>query len=340
MLFLLVSSCTSDVITTPSNKNSQPQKAEQGTLSARELQDRGDLAAAILAYDSQLAQNPSDISALGNRANLLSISGKNEAALIDYDALLDVDPGNFAAHEKRAALLSEMKSYEKAAQAYDLIIAHRPKSATLFNSRGMALLELGQVQRAKVDFDSALYYQPNWLPALANRGAANYALGLFQAAQQDFQICGDGSPVSINGLGLIAQFVSKDLNLAERKFSEASILFPRDPAAWFNLAFLRAAEMKQEEAIRLFTKVLDLDSLHFDAATNRGLIYMQLKDPEKALTDFDFVAAHLPNQGRPILLKGWAKCEKGEWLRGCLDLADAKSLGEKDAQKLINQYCK
>ena len=341
MLSLLFTfSCSSNTKLPAENENSEKKQVLDEAPTAKDLQDRGDVVAAIKAYDEQLRESPNDVSALGNRARLLTSEGRMEAALSDYDVLIQIDPGNLAAHEKRAELLFDMKRFAAAKRAFDIIISHRPESAALHNRRGMALLEMGSVNEAIFDFDSALVYKPQWMTAHANRGTAYYELGNYDAARADFGVCGNGNPIAINGLGLIAQFVQDDLVLAERKFSEATVLFPQDPSAWFNLAFIRAGENEQEEAIRLFSKVLTLDSLYFDAAINRGLIHMQMKNPSKALPDFEFVSSHLPDQSRPMLLKGWAKCEMGAWLKGCLDLADAKSLGEKEAQKLIERYCK
>ena len=318
------------------HSDSAPSRKESG----RYLQNQGNIVAAIAAYDAEIDANPKDIAALGNRAVLLNKLGRKQEALLDYEQILEIDPGNYPTHEKRAALLADLGKFDQAVQSYDLILQHRKGSAEIFDARGAVFLKNGKFKLAIQDFDSALAIQPNWVQAIANRGTAFYEQGNFQAAKIDFLRCGNQSAVSINGLGLIAQFAEGDTALARRHFIEATITFPFDAAGWYNLAFLNAAKNERFEAIRLFSKALDLDSSYLDAAINRGLIQMQIGETDKALSDFEFVRQKSPENSRAILLAGWAKCEKGDWLKGCLDLSDAQEMGEKEAKKLIERYCK
>ncbi|HEX2898893.1 MAG TPA: tetratricopeptide repeat protein [Bacteroidia bacterium] len=310
---------------------------------AKALQERGDIQGAIQAYDRLLLQDPINIAALGNRANLLQGEGDFKAALRDYNVLLEVDPSNVAALMRRADLQVKLGQLAAALRDYDLMLSHRPDDATLLNSRGEVHLQLGQAAKAAQDFQAALKLRPGWDAAVLNRAAVWYALGDFEQARTDYQAilaAQPGNSEATNGLGLITQFVDGDLAAAEELYRKAIFQDARNAGAWYNLAFLEAGKGQSLKAIDDFGEAIRLDATYADARLNRGLLHMQVKLVGDAVADFEAAVELRPDNAHAHLLLGWARCEGGSRIQGCLSLSKAKELGDKDADNLIRQYCK
>jgi tetratricopeptide (TPR) repeat protein len=301
----------------------------------------------LAEYNHVLAQDPTDLGAMGNRARLYEQMGQPIAALADYDALLLSDPNNAPALERRASLLAKEGKFEAAVQDYDRLMQNPETDvALLLNGRGKAKLDGGQAKQAEADFSAALELRPNWAEAMVNRGAARYALGAHALAREDFSMAIALDPKAseaYNGLGLIAQFVDNDLAVAEVDFSQALMLDRTNAGAWYNMGFLEAARKATHKAIQNFNEAIRLDSGYVDARINRGILQMQSDRADSALLDFEWVVVRRPNDARAWQLRGWAHCELGKRAQGCIDLSEASRLGlgqQPDHLKLITRYCK
>jgi tetratricopeptide (TPR) repeat protein len=317
----------------------------QGSLleQAKQLQDQQNISGAIERYSQVLKADPINIAALGNRAYLRASTGNLEAALQDYNVLLEVDPSNFAGLLRRADLLSKMRRDSAALQDYSLLLSHRPDDAELLNARGEVQMRVGSWKEAIADFDAAFKLRRNWEKPLLNRAAAWYSLGDDKSASADYnrvlQINPQNSEAT-NGLGLIQQHYLGELEKAEELYQKAILQNPKNAGAWFNLAFLEAGRGQSIKAVADFGEAIRLDSTYVDAYTNRGILQMQLNKSTEAMADFEFSAAAHPQDGRCVMLLGWAQCESNQTMEGCITLARASALGEKSTVDLIKKYCK
>jgi len=78
-----------------------------------------------------------------------------------------------------------------------------------------------------------------------------------------------------------------EFELAKEQYQNLITIDPRSYPAYNNLGYMALVyEDNYEEAVRYFTKAIELDSLYDQAWCNRGIAYFYLEDWQNARTDF------------------------------------------------------
>jgi eukaryotic-like serine/threonine-protein kinase len=105
--------------------------------------------------------------------------------------------------------------------------------------------------------------------------------------------------------------------------AETTRLEPRNYANWLLLGNCYARIGYSEEALLCFEHGIamhpDLDWTYF----NRGLLYLDMKNPRKAIEDFDRVIALRPNRTEAYINRGLAQLELGDFAASVTDLTTA-----------------
>ena len=106
-----------------------------------------EFAAQLLAYAAAVGvEDP----VIGNTdAELLRKKGQVEAALAAYDAVIERFPNDVVARNGRAEVLKERGDLEAALAAYDAVIEEFPYNAIARNARGSVLILLGRLDEAR-----------------------------------------------------------------------------------------------------------------------------------------------------------------------------------------------
>lgn len=298
---------------------------------------------ALMRYGEILRADPNNVSALGNRGRLLWSLGRLQEARRDFSIILEIDPSNISALNDRARLLTELGMNKEAFRDWGQLITLQPRDVMVRSGLGNTLLRMGRIRDALDQFEIAMQLDPSREDLQLNAAAAQYQLGNYAAAREVYQQILDVNPQSadaLNGMGLILQFVDNDPQAAEQHYRLALAINPNSAGAWFNIAFLEAGRGLNMKAIEDFGNAIRLDSTYLDARLNRGLLYINVRQPSDAVADLEWVTQRQPNHGRAWLLLGWARCLSRDDMQGCIDLAHAKQLGQADANALIQQHCK
>lgn len=310
---------------------------------ARLALDRHDTARALHVFDSVLGRDPGLVPALGNRAALRAAMGDDSAALADYSHLLDIAPDNLPARDRRAGLLYEMGRHAEAIQDLQYLQQEADVDAPALWSRiAEARMALGEHKAALEAYGQALSLRPGWHIAQCGRADALFELGDFASAQAGYLDVIAARPHDSrahNGLGLVQQFGFGELGDAEQSFRQALFDDPNNAGAWYNLGFLEAGRGANAAAISDFDRAILLDPDFVDAYLNRGLLQMRQGFPRLALDDFERACTLAPASAHAHMLRGWALCELGDRMRGCLDLATAHAGGQAGADDLVAKYC-
>ena len=119
------------------------------TCDAELLRKRGDLAAALAAYDAVIERFPDDVVARAGRAEVLKEQGDLAAALAAYDAVIERFPDNVVARNGRAEVLKEQGDLAAALAAYDAVIERFPHDSIARSARAGVLLLMGRVNEAR-----------------------------------------------------------------------------------------------------------------------------------------------------------------------------------------------
>ena len=143
---------------------------------AEVLKERGDLEAALAAYDAVIECFPNNVVARNGRAEVLKERGDLEAALAAYDAVIERFPDNVVARAGRAEVLKERGDLEAALAAYDAVIEEFPYNAIARNARGSVLILLGRLDEARASL-------PNRSPRTVQDWIAYHVLGMAELGQ-------------------------------------------------------------------------------------------------------------------------------------------------------------
>jgi len=132
---------------------------------------------------------------------------------------------------------------------------------------------------------------------------------------------------------------SKDYKAAIADYTTAVKLNPKFAEAYYNRGTAKVYIEDYKGAILDYDKAIGIDSEYTNAYKNRGSARIKINDLEGALGDFDKVIRTEPGNTSAYFLRGQVKLQQDKLESGCGDLAKAYELGEKRAQKLIDQYC-
>lgn len=109
----------------------------------------------------------------------------------------------------------------------------------------------------------------------------------------------------------------------------------------YNIRGLAKTQLKDlEGAINDFEKAIEIDNDFALAYSGRALVKVILKDIDGAINDYDKAIEIDPKNGLFYASRGGFKFFSDLKKEGCEDFQKAKQLGFRDAQALINKFCK
>lgn len=207
---------------------------------------------------------------LPNHFDALSLLGTSqvncsrfEEAVATLTRAISVDPRSADAQSNLGTALSELGRYEEARHCQEKAIALKPNFPMALTNLGKTLMHLGQFETAIAAHDNAIALKPDFADAYCNRGMALMLINQAEEADQNF-----GRALSLNPR-LIAAVLGKGLvNVDLRNYDLA-------------LTHMDAALAAHPTAALL---------------AQRGQLYMQMAELDKAETDFDVAIRHDPGQ--------------------------------------------
>ncbi|THD65036.1 tetratricopeptide repeat protein [Phenylobacterium sp.] len=161
-------------------------RVEAALAEGRALEQAGDLAGAIGAYETALGAAPDDAELLAALAGLAGRMGSHAAAAGLWAKVAALEPGRLEAVDGRARALRELGQFDEAVGLLRQALLANPGEARLWNSLGVALTQDSQAALAITFLDEAIRLDPRHATALYNRGNARFDLGELAAAAADF----------------------------------------------------------------------------------------------------------------------------------------------------------
>lgn len=158
-------------------------KSAECIRQGNELEDRGEIGAALALYQRAVELTPQVGDAHYNYANALSSLGRTAAAVDAYGRALELDPGNANAHLNLGATHLRSGNTTAAEASYRQTVALRPQSANAWTGLGCALEMKPDEVEAVACFQKALAIDPGHEGAasrlaqiLRSRGEARAAI--------------------------------------------------------------------------------------------------------------------------------------------------------------------
>ena len=151
---------------------------------------------------------------------------------------------------------------------------------------------------------------------------------------------------------VISQSGEKFFNIANQKFDSADFkgaveyytkcieLEPSLAEAYHNRALSKCNLKDYTGAINDLDKCISIDSTKADFYYNRARAKYFNRDYIGCIIDNSIVIEMNPNFGLAYLNRGLVRVIIGNKDAGCIDLTKAKELNAKNAQEIMNEYCK
>ena len=121
----------------------------------------GDFEGALKDFDSALAIEPGNITALIARGTVLVKLVRENEALDAFNRVLAVESSNEKALHSKSKLLMDLHQWSDATKALDSYLATKPADADALRMKGDALLAMGRRNDAALAYETALNLQPD-----------------------------------------------------------------------------------------------------------------------------------------------------------------------------------
>jgi len=197
--------------------------------------------------------------------------------------------------------------YENPLTFYNQAIEANPGSALALSNRGIIRQNTGDLPGALADHEAALKIYPVYPKALVNRA---------------------------NVLDLM-----KQPDAAEKGYREAIRLDSGLYQAHYNLANLLFTQQRYDEAMEEYQASIRLNQAMATAMNNIGVILMMRSDTAGAVDWFTRAIGADPSVTQPLLNRGKIYFNSQNKEKACTDWAEAARKGDQEAAGLLRQYC-
>jgi tetratricopeptide (TPR) repeat protein len=264
---------------------------------------------------SDLAIDPSDVSALNDKGYELFDSGRYEEAIEYFDRALAIEPANTDILINKGYALISLDRYHEAITYLDKALAIEPNDAYALANKGYALLSLHRYKEAIEYFDRALAIEPDDAYALARKGNALYETARYEEAiiYYDKALAIDpNNAYTLASKGDALSQLGKD-NEAIEYFDRALAINSTDTYALFGKGVSLDSLNRTEEAINYYDKVLAINSTDTYALNNKGYSLINLGRIDEAITYLDKGLLIDPNDAFILDNKGYALYKLGRY---------------------------
>jgi Flp pilus assembly protein TadD len=247
------------------------------------------------------------------------------------------DKSNHYANYSLALFYYEQQDYERAIGFYDRAIQKFDNDFEYYTNRGACYVKLKETTKAIDDFARAIDLNPKNAYAYNNRGSLFLQIGDIRNAFIDFQIA---TQIDSNYADAKANFEkTKMLQTTISNTSTSTEYSPEKSQLFNDIGVKKAMNGDIENALPDFNKAVLLDSLNVNAFKNRGNAYASLKKFDEAMLDYNKVLKFNPYDAGIFMNIGNIKHQQND-KSACEYWQKAKKLGLKDAQQMLNKFCK
>lgn len=214
---------------------------------------------ALAAYDRVIENNPENITALLDKASVLSKLQRHQEALATYERAIAVNEDSHLAWLGKGNALFAMRQYPEALAAFNRTVKIQPKSYLSWHNRGSLLRDgLKNLPEAIASYDRALEINPNFYHAWRDRGIALSQNQQHEQAIESFEKALSIKPNDYKswvGKGIALSSLSKTEE-AISVFEKAVEIQPQDPFVWINFGAVLETAQRYTEACDAYRQVI------------------------------------------------------------------------------------
>ncbi len=213
---------------------------------------------------------------------------KFDEALDDFNLVIKYDPAHIEGYLERGKVLRAAKKFKEAFLDFNQAARLAPRNPEVYNNRGELWYNMDKLPRAIKDFTQAIKVDSNNIKAYNSRGLTYKKMGENSRASDDFtraiRLAPDEEEAYINRGELFLD--GKKWELALDDFNEAIRCNPESAVGYHYRGLVKKNLGESIEALGDYTKVIELKP-NIDSYLNRGDIYQESKEHNKALSDYN-----------------------------------------------------
>ncbi len=194
------------------------------------------------------------------RARCNAYSQKDKEALADLDKAISLGVGTSDVYEFKARIFDGAKQRDKAIEALTEAIKHGPKEQKYYKWRASLYFDVGEKKKARADYDKAISMDPNGAYLYLLRGQLLESMALYKQALGDYA-------------------KASEYDSGNDKLLKAGVALK----SW---AILLGKLGRNQEAIEVLNKSVNLDTTDDDVVKLRGDNYAALKKYPEAIKDY------------------------------------------------------
>ena len=240
-------------------------------------------------YDKAVELAPRDKDIRRTRGLFHLLTDEFEKARGDLEAAIDIDPEDASLQEALGLSLMMDDKLEAAQQAFDRAIKLAPDSSGALLQRARVRAMRGDRPEAIADLDKAIRIAPDEVVPLVLRARIHQQAGDAERAAADIERVlakHPDHPAAIELRGLIAA-ERNDYPAAIRDFRKLVAQKPDDAVIMAQLAMLYMAAKQPRQAIRRFTRSIELDEKNFGSWRGRSDAEISIGDHKAARADLE-----------------------------------------------------
>ncbi|MDX2228081.1 MAG: FkbM family methyltransferase [Leptolyngbyaceae cyanobacterium bins.349] len=252
---------------------------------AQQFFQAGDLAAAEVAYQQVVAQDPQHLEAWFWLALIADQLGRTSESIARYETVLQIQPNSAEAHGNLGSVLLKLRRLDEAVAHHRKSTEFAPTNAKAHYNLAIALYENNQIDEAIQSYQRAIERMPDYANAHHNLGMALYRQGKADEAITHYQqaiALEPGHASARNSLG-VALYQQGKLDDAIAQYRQAIALMPHYISAHDNLGIALKQQRQLEAAAEHFRTAIALNPAYVNAYINLGNTMRELGDYHQAI---------------------------------------------------------
>ncbi len=301
-----------EITLTQKDAADQAAPVQKEQLTAQEWFERGyvfyqnkNLEEALRCYHEviQLEVDPVNLAITYSNLGVLYYDFKRyEEAEAAYRKAIELNPAYVTAYSNFGNLLSDehFKRYEEAEAAYRRAIELNPAEAPAYSNFGILLKTLERYEEAEAAYRKAIELNPAYAPAYSNFGILLKTLERYEEAEAAYRKAIELNPAeatSYSNFGLLLHEHFKRYEEAEAAYRKAIELNPVLEYPYLYLGELYFDWDKFDDAIKVYSEALSINSDFARCYRMRGLVYQVRGEIETALGDYRRAVELAPDYG-------------------------------------------
>lgn len=229
----------------------------------------------------------------------------------------------------------EKNDFKTALEKYNTAISLFDKNPEYFLNRGVTNYRLGFIENSLKDLDRAISLNPSDHIAYKNRGIILFETGELEKAIVDFE-----KSLRLYSEDKFLKKIYSDSEILLKQLNDNVISSVELSEYYFRVGEKYVKFLNYEKALEYFNKSIEKDSLSIKSYKNRGNIYAMNSNFDLAISDYRKILELNPEDSGVLMNLGNVLHQSGNYVEGCKCWEKAYQLGEKNANMMIEKFCR